>query len=406
MSSNLHRRVLEQSRVTGGGIGLPPRAPASSRNFNIRSKRGRDYSAVSWDKYFFSRNVIETKEGKNSFVVYTRGSQSSTAADADKSKLPVIVLLHGGGFSALTWSLFVADITTKVNCLAVAVDLRGHGDTVTDDDDDLSAESMAADVVDVTRRVTGGTGISVPPPVVLVGHSMGGAVAVHAALTGRIENLVGLCVIDVVEGTAMDSLTSMQSFLRSRPSEFTSVDSAIEWCVRSGQVRNVESARVSMPGQLKHIESGKCATNDISGNTHYVAKNIECQERIQEEEESGDTESVGPEATPTPIVSPYTWRIDLSNTEKHWLSWFRGMTNKFLSVPVPKLLVLAGIDRLDKDLTIGQMQGKFQMHVLSQAGHAVHEDVPDRVADVLATFMVRNQFTEPLQKFQQTFPAC
>ena len=200
MSSNLHRRVLEQSGVTGGGIGLPPKGPASYRNLNIRSKRSRDYSAVSWDKYFSSRNIIETKEGKSSFVVYTRESQISATADVDKSKLPVIVLLHGGGFSALTWSLFVTDITARVKCRAVAVDLRGHGDTVTDDDDDLSAELMAADVVDVTRRVAGGTEISLPPPVVLVGHSMGGAVAVHAALTGRIENLAGLCVIDVVEG--------------------------------------------------------------------------------------------------------------------------------------------------------------------------------------------------------------
>ena len=195
MSSNLHRRVLEQSGNAGGGIGLPPRRPASTCNLNIKSKRSRDYSAVSWDNYFSSRNVIETKEGKNSFVVYTRESRGSAIADVEQSKLPVIVLLHGGGFSALTWSLFVADITTRVNCRAVAVDLRGHGDTVTDDDDDLSAESMAADVVDVTRRVTGGT-----TPVVMVGHSMGGAIAVHAALTGRIENLVGLCVIDVVEG--------------------------------------------------------------------------------------------------------------------------------------------------------------------------------------------------------------
>jgi hypothetical protein len=26
---------------------------------------------------------------------------------------------------------------------------------------------------------------------------------------------------------------------------------------------------------------------------------------------------------------------------------------------VPKMLLLAGIDRLDKDLTVGQMQGEF-----------------------------------------------
>lgn len=38
------------------------------------------------------------------------------------------------------------------------------------------------------------------PQIVLVGHSMGGAIAVHAAASGGIKNLAGLCVIDVVEG--------------------------------------------------------------------------------------------------------------------------------------------------------------------------------------------------------------
>ena len=38
------------------------------------------------------------------------------------------------------------------------------------------------------------------PQIVLVGHSMGGAIAVHVAATGLIKNLAGLVVIDVVEG--------------------------------------------------------------------------------------------------------------------------------------------------------------------------------------------------------------
>lgn len=82
-------------------------------------------------------------------------------------------------------------------------------------------------------------------------------------------------------------------------------------------------------------------------------------------------------------------------------------------------MLLAGIDRLDRDLTVGQMQGwwnfivlvcvyllcfiicqgKFQMQVLPQCGHAVHEDVPDKVAEVVATFLVRNRLTSPSDKF-------
>ena len=42
-----------------------------------------------------------------------------------------------------------------------------------------------------------------PPPTVLVGHSMGGAVAVRLAASGQLANLAGVAVIDVVEGTAL-----------------------------------------------------------------------------------------------------------------------------------------------------------------------------------------------------------
>lgn len=60
-----------------------------------------------------------------------------------------------------------------------------------------------------------------------MGHSMGGAVAVEAAY--HIKSVVGLCVIDVVEGTALDALSSMQSILRGRPSHFKSLPHAIQW---------------------------------------------------------------------------------------------------------------------------------------------------------------------------------
>ena len=39
-----------------------------------------------------------------------------------------------------------------------------------------------------------------PPAVILIGHSLGGAVCVHAANKGLIPSLAGLVVIDVVEG--------------------------------------------------------------------------------------------------------------------------------------------------------------------------------------------------------------
>ena len=88
------------------------------------------------------------------------------------------------------------------------------------------------------------------PPIILIGHSMGGAICVHVAHKELLPTLRGAVVIDVVEGTALEALASMQSFLRSRPATFKSIQHAVEWSVRSGQIRNIDSARVSMPGQI------------------------------------------------------------------------------------------------------------------------------------------------------------
>ena len=63
-------------------------------------------------------------------------------------------------------------------------------------------------------------------------------------------------------------------------------------------------------------------------------------------------------------------RPDLTN---NCPGWFTGLSGKFLSARTARLLVLAGAERLDKELMIGQMQGKFQLVVLANVGHMVHE---------------------------------
>ena len=135
---------------------------------------------------------------------------------------------------------------------------------------------------------------------------------------------------------------------------------------------------------------------------------------INEEEESNDSNPPEPKQFKSPPDAEavlkdnnYIWRIDLSKTEPHWTGWFTGLSNKLLSVPASKMLILAGVDRLDRDLTIGQMQGKFQMQVLPQAGHAVHEDAPEKMAEAMATFLIRNKFAQSKEEnFTPMFPGC
>ncbi|XP_038890780.1 protein phosphatase methylesterase 1 isoform X3 [Benincasa hispida] len=229
----------------------------------------------------------------------------------------------------------------KEKARVVAMDFRGHGKSSSENDLDLSIKTMCNDVLAVIKTMFGDS----PPAIILVGHSMGGSVAVHVAAKKALPSLAGLVVVDVVEGTAMASLIHMQKILSNRMQHFPSIEKAIEWSVKGGSLRNINSARVSIPSTLTYDDSKKC----------------------------------------------YTYRAKLEETEQYWKSWYEGLSEKFLSCPVPKLLLLAGTDRLDRTLTIGQMQGKFQMVVVRHTGHAIQEDTPEEFSNLILNFISRNR---------------
>ncbi|XP_037868054.1 protein phosphatase methylesterase 1 isoform X1 [Bombyx mori] len=400
---------------------LPPRCPKTSGVSKLApfgAGRRKDYTPVSWKQYFERFVDVETDGG--TFRVYL-------SPEPDHPQRPRFVTLHGGGYSGLSWALFTEEITNMVHCQVVSIDLRGHGETKANDSDDLSAETLVKDVEQVLHKLYGDS----LPPIILVGHSMGGAIAVRTALLPTLEPFVqGIAVIDVVEGippnctgaawwsmlhssgyeerqlpesTAMDALASMQSFLRGRPTHFKSIEHAIEWCVRSGQVRNVDSAKVSMPGQIVNCDTGLLATNEVesyqpvedlgeAGSRHDAPHHDSILEEEGAEGEGMQHHFAKPAVTGDRGMK-YRWRIALAGTERHWAGWFRGLSAAFLAARAPRLLLLASVDGLDRELTVGQMQGKFQMQVLTRCGHAVHEDTPGEVARVIAAFVLRHHIT-------------
>mgnify|MGYP006143306335 CR=1 FL=1 len=267
--------------------------------------------------------------------------QTYIAGDAG----PTLLLLHGAGQSALVWSLIAQRMSHMVR--VVAFDQRAHGGTG-GCEGDLSAVQLVDDVVHVAAAVRASLGVAPDSPLMLVGHSMGGAIAARAGASGRISGLCGVGVVDVVEGTALAALQHMHGVLARRPQSFASCDEAVGWSVHSGSVRSTLSANLSVPSQL-----------------------------VQR-----------------PGSPAWRWRTDLAATEKHWRGWFEGLSAVFLSAPVPKVLLLAGTDRLDKALTIAQMQGKFQLVILGDCGHQVHEEKPDDVAQKLLAFLSRQGLVE------------
>lgn len=454
----------------------------------------RDFTPVSWTEYFDEAHDVHV-EPNSSFRIYLRNfcapyaparKFGSVVENVDSiemtesefngySQYPTLVMLHGGGYSGLTWAQFTRHIEKECSCRLVAIDLRSHGDTKTDDDDKMDCETLVDDVIQVVEAAHRLCGFPEVPRTVLIGHSMGGALAIRCAsrASESLASLVGFVIIDVVEGTAKDALPVMMNVIKTRPLKFPSLTNAIEWSVRSGMAKNLNAARVSMPGNLLNMTSGHLAIHDIASEPNEITSvikrhkfhinmesilsssshrtmmslppNLPQSPRIASlkanpdglgrsafgglprpydgmrtnstlvEEASDDTpdddglakaenesadriDSEGYRLPPSIDAHGYCWRTDLARTQPHWPGWFEGLSEMMLNAPVQgKFLLLAGIDRLDKTLTIGQMQGRFMMRVLPKCGHAVHEDSPERVAAVIGEFLIKNKFT-PMSK--------
>jgi pimeloyl-ACP methyl ester carboxylesterase len=108
-----------------------------------------------------------------------------------------VVLLHGLGSSAATWDRFAADLVAAGR-QAIALDLRGHG--TSPHADEYSFALMADDVLEFLAE-RGLTRID------LVGHSMGGMVALHLATGTLVRRLVIEDMAPaVVDGPAPDPI--------------------------------------------------------------------------------------------------------------------------------------------------------------------------------------------------------
>lgn len=419
-----HIRKLRAGSASGIG-GLPPRLSnfrRSNSSGSASSSSGhrpfaieRDYRPSKWSDYFTEKQDIKLDNG-DQFRIYLHEDES-----ARKNNLPLLLLLHGGGFSSLTWACFVKSISELCHVRALAIDLRGHGSTKVANENVLNLENFIHDIDRVLLKLFSDDNI---PEIILMGHSMGGAIAVHYSERCQQETIapriVGLIVIDVVEGTAKDALSHMQQVLRSRPSGFKSIEFAIEWYVRSGQVKNVEAAKISMPGQIKSVDNGTCATDlELTSNqdqcssiSHQISNvpnqfGLSTVSESENVEESNKADSNFTLPLKPKTVQPYVWRINLSETEKYWSEWFNDLSKIFLSSKGgAKMLILAGVDRLDGPMTVGQMQGKFQMQILPKVGHTIQEDDPDSVAHVVAAYLVRHRFSVSSTDFDYPFPSC
>lgn len=268
----------------------------------------------------------------------------------------VMVCHHGAGFGALSFALMAKEVSriSKGELGVLAYDCRGHGKTTfpLEEKKNMSLEALTSDLLALLRTMF--RDVNQRPSFLFVGHSMGGAVVVEAAHALEREHdirVAGVAMIDIVEDTSLQLLPDMSRIVRQRPLGFASLESAIQWHIKTRTIRNAESARRSVPS-LVHLMRGY---RDL----------------------------------------PWRWNADLIETEPYWTGWFKGLSSKFLACHAARLLILAETDRLDRTLMIGQMQGKYQLVVNPHAGHCVQEDDPTSTADTLFHFWRRNDKLPP-----------
>ncbi|KAJ9449951.1 putative protein phosphatase methylesterase 1 [Diplonema papillatum] len=326
MSSSL----LKKAAANTTGMMMPPpapfrRAPASSGGSS------EVYTPIEVKECFdetFAQQIDD-----DTFQIY----RSNPVAQGEA--VPGwMLLVHGAGCCAMSWGLCAKELKAK-GVPVISFDMRGHGLTACTDETDLSVERLSQDIVNVMDAL-----FKPGDDVIIVGHSLGGALAVRVAKRTDLKvNLRACGVVDVVEGTALDSLRHMKTILARKPASFSSISRVVQWGLSGHGVKNLDSARASMPPLVRRMPEG----------------------------------------------GAYVWRTDLLSTEPFWKGWFEGMGECFLDSACPKLLLTAGTDRLDKELSIAHMQGRFQLSMVYGTGHYMQEDKPQDVAQILAIFFQR-----------------
>ncbi|MEB2343809.1 MAG: alpha/beta hydrolase [Deltaproteobacteria bacterium] len=132
---------------------------------------------------------------------------------------PPVILLHGGGQTRHAWG-GTAEALARAGWQAVALDLRGHGDSGWAPDRDYSPEAFVADlhacVAHLGRRPA------------LVGASLGGITALLAEGEAPEPICRSLVLVDIAVRIEREGALRIIGFMKAHPEGFASLDAAAD----------------------------------------------------------------------------------------------------------------------------------------------------------------------------------
>ncbi len=129
---------------------------------------------------------------------------------------PPVLLLHGAGQTRHSWRT-TGCILAAAGWHAIALDLRGHGDSERSPAGRYRLDDFAADVIAVSRAL--------PAPPVLVGASLGGLAALVAVARSG-EQVPALVLVDISVHVEQEGSSRVVRFMTANADGFPSLEAA------------------------------------------------------------------------------------------------------------------------------------------------------------------------------------
>ena len=129
------------------------------------------------------------------------------------------LMIHGFGEGGYVWDRVLPAIASRYD--AIAPDLRGHGDSAWDAEARYDVQAHIEDVVHVIRALD-------LRRLVLVGHSMGGEIAVHVAAQCA-DRVAGLVIVDFGPCLNPEGIAMVRAEIEAANRVYSSVEEYASW---------------------------------------------------------------------------------------------------------------------------------------------------------------------------------
>ncbi len=153
-------------------------------------------------------------------TIHFRGAGLQLVADCwGDSAAPTVLLLHGGGQTRAAWAQTARSLAEH-GWQAIALDLRGHGDSDWSENGSYDTEDFARDLLEIVGRM--------PVPPAIVGASLGGMVALTAQRLCADRLFSAVVLVDITPRMEPEGVNRIVEFMLGYPEGFSSLEQASE----------------------------------------------------------------------------------------------------------------------------------------------------------------------------------